>query len=437
MHEYPSLSQACAWFWDRLAPIWVALTDLSNAPCECCPTEGLPAATNTTIRPGDSLLLQCQYDTTDRDSLTFAGLTTQEEMCLAYVLYWPRMNPKHEYCQSETFNRYRGSPSHSCEDYIDADCGDRSLMLDRSLRNFVPYEVNQCSRTQRPGELPSGVSPPQCTAPPAHWPTSHVLRSCSGAICKHQLQACVGNAECTAAAQCMATNNCPMNSTQAQCATCNLTHVEPLASCVASQCLGYIDRCTHCSSCLPCHVPNLCGGKTDGACAACASSRCTSCTDQCLLSDDAVEDRLRACATKSCGLQALVCINQNDCALALNAAVGCMVGGGDFVTCYNSTTPSPTQVSTRQAFDSILRCGATRGCFPLSSMEMSQIPEIIRVLPSPSPSPGASASPSTSASGGGSGKPYGGGTGGAMAGASVSLMTVMAALLAAVHVYAR
>ncbi len=42
------------------------------------------------VLPGDELLLECGYDTSDRSNLTFGGLSTREEMCLAFVLYYPR-----------------------------------------------------------------------------------------------------------------------------------------------------------------------------------------------------------------------------------------------------------------------------------------------------------------------------------------------------------
>ena len=44
----------------------------------------------TTVYPGDQLILECGYDTTSRDEPTFGGLSTRDEMCLAFILYYPR-----------------------------------------------------------------------------------------------------------------------------------------------------------------------------------------------------------------------------------------------------------------------------------------------------------------------------------------------------------
>ncbi|XP_022911259.2 MOXD1 homolog 1 [Onthophagus taurus] len=42
------------------------------------------------ILPGDSLITECSYKTSDRKSPTFGGYSTQEEMCLAFILYYPK-----------------------------------------------------------------------------------------------------------------------------------------------------------------------------------------------------------------------------------------------------------------------------------------------------------------------------------------------------------
>jgi hypothetical protein len=42
------------------------------------------------VYQGDQLLLECDYSTATRDQPTFGGLSTREEMCLAFILYYPR-----------------------------------------------------------------------------------------------------------------------------------------------------------------------------------------------------------------------------------------------------------------------------------------------------------------------------------------------------------
>ncbi|KAJ8300644.1 hypothetical protein KUTeg_022163, partial [Tegillarca granosa] len=45
-----------------------------------------------TILPGDSIIVECTHDSTGRTTPTHGGLTTQDEMCLTFVLYYPRMD---------------------------------------------------------------------------------------------------------------------------------------------------------------------------------------------------------------------------------------------------------------------------------------------------------------------------------------------------------
>ncbi|XP_068933477.1 DBH-like monooxygenase protein 1 [Petaurus breviceps papuanus] len=45
-----------------------------------------------TILPGDNLITECCYNTRDRVRMTWGGLSTRSEMCLSYLLYYPRIN---------------------------------------------------------------------------------------------------------------------------------------------------------------------------------------------------------------------------------------------------------------------------------------------------------------------------------------------------------
>lgn len=45
-----------------------------------------------TILPGDNLITECRYNTKGRTSMTWGGLSTRDEMCLSYLLYYPRIN---------------------------------------------------------------------------------------------------------------------------------------------------------------------------------------------------------------------------------------------------------------------------------------------------------------------------------------------------------
>ncbi|CAH1785360.1 unnamed protein product, partial [Owenia fusiformis] len=45
-----------------------------------------------TVLPGDELRVECRYDTTGTDKVTWGGLGTTEEMCIAFLMYYPRIN---------------------------------------------------------------------------------------------------------------------------------------------------------------------------------------------------------------------------------------------------------------------------------------------------------------------------------------------------------
>ncbi|KAF4518098.1 hypothetical protein B566_EDAN007799, partial [Ephemera danica] len=45
-----------------------------------------------TVYPGDELITECVYETSNRSEPTFGGFSTKEEMCLAFILHYPRMN---------------------------------------------------------------------------------------------------------------------------------------------------------------------------------------------------------------------------------------------------------------------------------------------------------------------------------------------------------
>lgn len=42
------------------------------------------------IYPGDRIVIECQYDSRARESITLGGLTRREEGCNAFVVYYPR-----------------------------------------------------------------------------------------------------------------------------------------------------------------------------------------------------------------------------------------------------------------------------------------------------------------------------------------------------------
>ena len=43
------------------------------------------------VRKGDSFIMECLYKSTHKNVTTFGGLSTRDEMCLAYAMYYPRI----------------------------------------------------------------------------------------------------------------------------------------------------------------------------------------------------------------------------------------------------------------------------------------------------------------------------------------------------------
>ena len=44
----------------------------------------------TVILPGDELMVECEYNTIDRSKTTFGGIETTDEMCLVFLLVYPK-----------------------------------------------------------------------------------------------------------------------------------------------------------------------------------------------------------------------------------------------------------------------------------------------------------------------------------------------------------
>lgn len=52
------------------------------------------------VQPGDGIITTCTYDTRDRTTTTFAGIDTESEMCLSYLVYSPRIAVAESVCAS-------------------------------------------------------------------------------------------------------------------------------------------------------------------------------------------------------------------------------------------------------------------------------------------------------------------------------------------------
>lgn len=70
-----------------------------------------------TIKKGDSLLVECEFDSTGRTGVTYGGLSSREEMCLSFLMYYPRISLTS--CQSSiNYATVPNSGSSSIYDFI-------------------------------------------------------------------------------------------------------------------------------------------------------------------------------------------------------------------------------------------------------------------------------------------------------------------------------
>uniref|UniRef100_A0A674APS7 Monooxygenase, DBH-like 1, like n=1 Tax=Salmo trutta TaxID=8032 RepID=A0A674APS7_SALTR len=56
-------------------------------------------ATIKTIKPGDEIVVECTYNTATREGITQLGLATTDEMCLAFIIYYPAISVDHCWSQ--------------------------------------------------------------------------------------------------------------------------------------------------------------------------------------------------------------------------------------------------------------------------------------------------------------------------------------------------
>ncbi|GFH29821.1 MOXD1 1, partial [Haematococcus lacustris] len=64
------------------------------------------------LRPGDSLVTQCSYDSTTRTEVTRFGEGTMDEMCFTFIMYYPLVS-KFDICST---NKGRANTTAICTD---------------------------------------------------------------------------------------------------------------------------------------------------------------------------------------------------------------------------------------------------------------------------------------------------------------------------------
>ncbi|CDQ88917.1 unnamed protein product [Oncorhynchus mykiss] len=62
-----------------------------------------------TIKPGDEIVVECTYNTATRKGITQLGLATTEEMCLAFIIYYPAISVNKALKLDFGFNSFHSS----------------------------------------------------------------------------------------------------------------------------------------------------------------------------------------------------------------------------------------------------------------------------------------------------------------------------------------
>jgi hypothetical protein len=112
-----------------------------------------PLYPERTVLPGDMLRVDCIYDTTGRTAPTKMGLSTQDEMCLAYVLYYPKLNATNELCIYGNYTGLVQSPFYINQTIV---CGDTFVQAWNGPPPVVPYVPPVCQYSPPP----VNVTPP-------------------------------------------------------------------------------------------------------------------------------------------------------------------------------------------------------------------------------------------------------------------------------------
>jgi hypothetical protein len=92
------------------------------------------------ILPGDELYVSCRYDTSSRPNPTPMGLSTNEEMCLIYFVYYPALAKSNEGCYYGDWTNISGSVYNSSTAFCRSDL----VIRDYVPKNHTPYVPPPC-----------------------------------------------------------------------------------------------------------------------------------------------------------------------------------------------------------------------------------------------------------------------------------------------------
>jgi len=105
-----------------------------------------------TILPGDSFQVECHYNTVGRTAPTVFGLGTHQEMCFAFILYYPALPLGNEYC---SYGDYTGITSDQMGFASNKTiyCGSTLITDWNGPPAVIPYQAPPCNYTPPPSNM--------------------------------------------------------------------------------------------------------------------------------------------------------------------------------------------------------------------------------------------------------------------------------------------
>jgi len=99
------------------------------------------------VLPGDELYMSCRYDTTYRSTTTHFGLSTNEEMCYIYFVYYPALSKSKEGCYYANWTNITNSYGYNSPI---AYCSSDLSIENYVPKNYTPYVPPPCVYTSPP-----------------------------------------------------------------------------------------------------------------------------------------------------------------------------------------------------------------------------------------------------------------------------------------------
>ncbi|CAG2243417.1 unnamed protein product [Mytilus edulis] len=131
------------------------------------------------IKYGDSLSMDCTYDSSSRTKPTVGGLPTTSEMCLAFLFYYPKVNVT--FCVSQpNYDQLSSVPWHAVQQLNTWDWKDKSVrdnfngIVDNSTYNYICNGLDKSANIDfKQGNFHLPEPATKYAPPPRQCPSGH------------------------------------------------------------------------------------------------------------------------------------------------------------------------------------------------------------------------------------------------------------------------